>query len=467
MNQNLIGGMIMNKYAIVLAAGKGTRMKSKRHKVLHLVLGKPMVDHAVSNLERVGVQKIVTVIGYEAESVRVQLKDRVQYAVQTEQLGTGHAVMMAKHLLENLEGTTLVTYGDVPLLTEQTISNLFDYHQAQEAAITVLTALSSDPTGYGRIIRDDAGHVQRIVEQKDATPEEILVKEINTGVCCYDNKVLFKALEKINNKNSQGEYYLTDLVGIIRKMGLKVAAYMNQDFEETLGVNDRIQLAQAEKVLRKRINEWHMRNGVTIIDPENTYIEADVTIEQDVIIYPGTILKGATHVGEDSIIGANSQLSNAQIGEGTVINASIITDSKIGNQTTVGPFSHIRMNTEIGDKARIGNFVEVKKSILKNEAKSAHLSYIGDALLGENVNMGCGSITVNYDGKNKYRTVIGANTMIGCNVNLIAPVTVAPNAYLAAGSTITKDVPENALAIERSKQEIKEGYALKIKNKSN
>ncbi len=268
----------MNKYAVVLAAGKGTRMKSSLHKVLHQVLGKSMVDHAVTNLEKIGVDKIVTVIGYEAESVRAELKDRVEYAMQTEQLGTGHAVMMTKNLLEGLEGVTIVTYGDVPLLTEQTIANLFDYHQSQEAAITILTACTDDPTGYGRIIRDEEGNVLRIVEQKDANAEELLVKEINTGVCCYDNKVLFEALTKITNNNSQGEYYLTDLVGIIRDMGLKVVAYVNEDFEETLGVNDRVQLAYAEKVLRKRINEFHMRNGVTIINPEATYIGTDVQI---------------------------------------------------------------------------------------------------------------------------------------------------------------------------------------------
>lgn len=455
----------MNKYAVVLAAGKGTRMKSSLHKVLHPVLGKSMVDHAVTNLQKIGVEKIVTVIGYEAESVQAELKDRVEYAMQTEQLGTGHAVMMTKDLLEGLEGVTIVTYGDVPLLTEQTIANLFDYHKEQEAAITILTACTENPTGYGRIIRDEAGNVLRIVEQKDANAEELLVQEINTGVCCYDNKVLFEALTKITNKNSQGEYYLTDLVGIIHDMGLKVAAYVNDDFEETLGVNDRVQLAYAEKVLRKRINEEHMRNGVSIIDPEATYIGTDVKIGQDVVIYPGTIISGTSIIGSNTIIGANSQIINSEIGSHTTINASVISDSVIGSHTTVGPFAHIRMHATIGNEVRIGNFVEIKKSMFKDGAKSAHLSYIGDAELGENVNMGCGSITVNYDGKNKYKTVIGANTMVGCNVNLVAPVTVAPNAYLAAGSTITKDVPEDALAIARPKQEIKEGYAKRLREK--
>ena len=458
---------MMKKYAVVLAAGKGTRMKSKLHKVLHPVLGKPMVEHAITNLEKIGVEKVVTVIGYEAESVKSVLGNRVEYAMQTEQLGTGHAVMMTKDQLQGLEGVTIVTYGDVPLLTESTLANLFDYHQSQEAALTVLTASANNPTGYGRIIRDKTGNVQRIVEQKDASLEELQVQEINTGVCCYNNQILFEALTKINNNNSQGEYYLTDLVGIVRQMGEKVVAYKNSDFEETLGVNDRIQLAHAEKVLRTRVNETHMRNGVTLIDPQNTYIGTDVTIEQDVTIHPGSVLTGNSHVGTNTIIGANCQLHNTQIGENTFINTSVISDSNIGKYTTVGPFAHIRMNSDIKNQARIGNFVEIKNSTLNDGAKSAHLSYIGDAELGENVNMGCGSITVNYDGENKHKTIIGANTMVGCNVNLIAPITIAPNAYLAAGSTLTQDVPENALAIARSKQENKEGYATKVTKKIN
>ena len=451
------------KYGIVLAAGKGTRMKSERHKVLHPVLGRSMIDHAITSLEKVGIDQIVTVIGYEADSIKTEIGERSLYAMQAEQLGTAHAVMMAKHLLADLEGTTIVTYGDVPLLTEQTLSRLFEYHQAGKATLTILTAKTDNPTGYGRIVRDEFGNILSIVEEKDATKAEQQIKEINTGVCCYDNKILFEALKKVNKNNAQGEYYLTDLVSIIGQMGLKVTAYTNEDFEETLGINDRIQLSEAEKILRKRINKNHMRNGATLIDPDNTYIGMDVTIAADVTIYPGTVLTGKTSIGKNSVIGANSQLHHAVIGENTYINASVISHSEIGDHTTVGPYAHIRMNTEIGNGVRIGNFVEVKKSVYKDGAKSAHLSYIGDATLGENVNIGCGAITVNYDGKNKHQTIIGANTMVGCNANLIAPLIIEPNAYIAAGSTINKNVPENALAIARSKQENMAGYAAKIR----
>ena len=417
-----------------------------------------MVDHAVTNLEKIGVDKIVTVIGYEAESVRAELQDRVEYAMQTEQLGTGHAVMMTKELLEGLDGVTIVTYGDVPLLTEQTISNLFDYHQSQKAAITILTACTDNPTGYGRIIRDEEGNVLRIVEQKDANTEELLVKEINTGVCCYDNKVLFEALTKITNNNSQGEYYLTDLVGIIRDMGLKVVAYVNEDFEETLGVNSRLQLSEVEAILRKRINNKHLDNGITIIDPMTTYIGADVEIGQDTIIYPGNVLEGNTKIGKGCTLFPNSRINNSIIGENVEIQSSVILDSSVGNNTTVGPFAYIRPESVVGDNVRIGDFVEIKKSTIGNNTKVSHLTYVGDSEVGESCNFGCGTVTVNYDGTNKHKTVIGNNSFIGCNTNLISPVTIEDNSYIAAGSTITNDVHSGELAVARAKQRNIEGW---------
>jgi len=452
----------MNRFAVVLAAGKGTRMKSALPKVLHKVMGKSMVSHAVTAVEKIGAEKVVAVVGYGGDLVKEELGGRVDIAVQAEQLGTGHAVMMTKGILGGLEGTTIITYGDGPLLNEQTLSRLMDFHQAEGAAATILTASPQDPTGLGRIVRDETGGLLRIVEQKDATPEELQIREINTGVCVFDNKVLFEALDQVGNNNAQGEYYLTDLAGIIREMGLKVTAYLHEDYEETLGVNDLVQLAHVGKILRKRINEKHMCNGVTLIDPEATYIEPDVEIAAGVTIFPGVMLHGRTTIGSGSTIGANSQLTDASIGKNSFINASVITESSVGANTTVGPFAHIRMNAVIGSDVRIGNFVEVKKAVFSDGAKSAHLSYIGDAHLGKNVNMGCGSITVNYDGKKKHQTIIGDNVMVGCNVNLVAPLTVAANSYLAAGSTITKDVPEDALAIARVKQENKEGFAKKL-----
>lgn len=455
--------LMMNKYAVVLAAGKGTRMKSKLHKVLHPVLGKSMVSHVVSTLESMKMNQIVTVVGYEAESVKNELKDRVAYALQEEQLGTGHAVQMTAPLLQSLDGTTLVTYGDVPLLTQETIENLFRLHEENHASITLLTTHVPNPTGYGRIVRDSEGNILRIVEQKDASPEELMIQEVNTGVCCYDNRLLFDYLKHLKNNNSQGEYYLTDLIEIAIRMGHKVIAYQNADYQETMGVNDRVQLSEVERILQHRINEFHMRNGVTLIQPETILIGSDVELASDVVLYPGTLLMGETKVGSESMIGPYTQLTNAIIGERTRIQHSVVTDSIIGNDTTVGPFAHIREASTIKNAVRIGNFVEVKKSVFHDGAKSAHLSYIGDAELGERVNMGCGSITVNYDGKNKHKTVIGSDTMVGCNVNLVAPIEIGANAYLAAGSTITSSVPDEAFGIARSKQVTKEHYVPKLK----
>ena len=453
------------RYVIILAAGQGTRMKSKLYKVLHPVCGKPMVEHVIDTVSAVGADQIVTVIGHGAELVKKHLEGRTDFVLQQEQLGTAHAVSQAKGLLKDKKGTTLVVCGDTPLLKAETLEKLLLHHEAEKAAMTVLTAHMEDPTGYGRVVRNEKGYVERIVEHKDASDEELKIKEINTGTYCFDNELLFSALEKVSNDNAQGEYYLPDVFEILRKEGHIVTAYSTDDFSETIGVNDRVALARAEKIMQKRILEFHMKNGVTIINPDNTYIETDVKIGQDTIIYPGTMIKGKTEIGADCVIGPNSEVENCRIGDGTTIRHSAAFDSVIGSHTQIGPFAHIRPASDIHDHVRIGNFVEIKKSVIGNKSKVSHLSYIGDADIGSDVNVGCGSITVNYDGVNKFKTVIEDGAFIGCNSNLVAPVTVGEGAFIAAGSTITEDVPKNALSIARARQVNKENYAEKLKQK--
>ncbi|WBX81223.1 MULTISPECIES: bifunctional UDP-N-acetylglucosamine diphosphorylase/glucosamine-1-phosphate N-acetyltransferase GlmU [Virgibacillus] len=453
------------RYAVVLAAGQGTRMKSKLYKVLHPVAGRPMVKHVIDQINTVKLDEIVTVVGFGADMVKEQIGDESKFVIQEEQLGTGHAVLQAEDLLKENEGTTLVVCGDTPLITSETYQALFDHHEQTGAKATVLTAKAPNPYGYGRVIRNAVDEVERIVEQKDATEKELLVDEINTGTYCFDNQALFQALQNVSNDNAQGEYYLPDVIEILQKQGDKVSAFMTASFEETLGVNDRIALAEAEKTMKQRINEKHLRNGVAIIDPDNTYIEPDVEIEPDTIIHPGTILRGDTVIKGNAEIGPHSEVTNCYVGNGTVIKQSVASDSKIGNHVKIGPFAHIRPESSIGDQAKVGNFVEIKKTDLAEKSKVSHLSYIGDAKVGSNVNIGCGTITVNYDGKHKYLTTIEDDAFIGCNSNLIAPVTVGKGSYVAAGSTITKDVPEDSLSVARARQTNKEGYASKIKNR--
>lgn len=454
-----------NRFAVILAAGQGTRMKSKLYKVLHPVCGKPMVQHVVNQISRLHINDIVAVIGHGAESVKAQLGEQCHYVLQEEQLGTAHAVIQAKDILQDKDGVTLVVCGDTPLIKAETMEKLFEHHEVTKARATVLTAVTENPTGYGRIIRNEQGLVEKIVEHKDASEEELNVKEINTGTYCFDNRALFEALSKVSNDNVQGEYYLPDVIEILKEAGETVSAYQTDDFSETLGVNDRVALAQAEGIMKKRINEFHMRNGVTIIDPDNTYIEVDAVIGQDTIIYPGTIISGDTKISSECIIGPNSEIKNCHIGEGTSIRHSVAHDSSIGSKVTIGPFAHIRPQSQISDKVRIGNFVEIKKSVFGHGSKASHLSYIGDAEIGSDVNIGCGSITVNYDGKNKFLTRIEDGVFIGCNSNLVAPVTVGKDAYIAAGSTVTEDVPGNSLAIARARQVNKENYAEKLNGK--
>ncbi|WP_139492597.1 bifunctional UDP-N-acetylglucosamine diphosphorylase/glucosamine-1-phosphate N-acetyltransferase GlmU [Brevibacillus dissolubilis] len=454
-----------NIYAVILAAGQGTRMKSKLYKVLHPVCGKPMVQHVVDTLASMQVHDSVVVVGHGADLVRQTLGERVQYAFQDKQLGTGHATKQAAPILSEKEGTTLLLYGDVPLLSAETLTSLLSYHHGQEAAVTVLTATMEDPTGYGRIVRSEAGEVLRIVEQKDASAEERAIQEINTGIYCFDNAKLWNALEQVTNNNAQGEYYITDVVGILREAGEKVTAFVAADPDETMGVNDRVQLSMAEAYMRKRINEKHMRNGVTIIDPASTYIEADVVIGNDTVLQPNTILRGTTAIGSDCVLGPQADLTNVTVADGVKIQYSVLTDSAVEQSATVGPFAYVRPDSHIGPNVKIGDFVELKNAKIGQGSKVPHLSYIGDAEIGENVNIGCGTISVNYDGAKKHKTIVGDNAFIGCNSNLVAPVEIGKNAYVAAGSTITKNVPEDALGIARERQENKLGYAARLPRK--
>ncbi|UQZ48144.1 bifunctional UDP-N-acetylglucosamine diphosphorylase/glucosamine-1-phosphate N-acetyltransferase GlmU [Bacillus sp. PK3-037] len=453
------------RFAVVLAAGQGTRMKSKLYKVLHPVCGKPMVEHVVDEALKLSLTKLVTIVGHGAEEVKKQLGDKSEYALQAEQLGTAHAVKQAQPFLADEKGVTIVICGDTPLLTAETMEAMLKEHTQKEAKATILTAVAEDPTGYGRIIRGESGAVQKIVEHKDASEEERLVTEINTGTYCFDNEALFRAIDQVSNDNVQGEYYLPDVIEILKNEGETVAAYQTGNFQETLGVNDRVALSQAELYMKERINKRHMQNGVTLIDPMNTYISPEAVIGSDTVIYPGTVIKGEVQIGEDTIIGPHTEIMNSSIGSRTVIKQSVVNHSKVGNDVNIGPFAHIRPDSVIGNEVKIGNFVEIKKTQFGDRSKASHLSYVGDAEVGTDVNLGCGSITVNYDGKNKYLTKIEDGAFIGCNSNLVAPVTVGEGAYVAAGSTVTEDVPGKALAIARARQVNKDDYVKNIHKK--
>lgn len=456
----------MKRYAVILAAGQGTRMKSKLYKVLHPILGRPMIQYVIEALAPSKIEQLVTIVGHGAEEVSKVVGSKSEFVIQEEQLGTAHAVIQAKETLSKEEGTTIVVCGDTPLITDATYEQLFDYHEKTGSKATVLTTKIDNPLGYGRVIRNESGNVSRIVEHKDANEEELSVNEINTGTYCFDNQALFEALEKVDNDNAQGEYYLPDVIEILKKENEKISAYLMPDQEESIGINDRVALAEAEAIMKRRINKTHLRNGVTITDIDNTYIGPDVEIEPDVTIYPGTIINGNSSIKSDAIIGPNSEVTNCHIGNASVIRQSVVSDSKIGNQVNVGPFANIRPETEVGNDVKVGNFVELKKTSLGDHTKVSHLTYLGDAEVGENVNIGCGSITVNYDGVEKHVTKIESDAFIGCNTNLLAPVTVKEGAYVAAGSTINKDVPKESLAIARARQENKEGYVNRIFKKN-
>ncbi|MDI5915133.1 bifunctional UDP-N-acetylglucosamine diphosphorylase/glucosamine-1-phosphate N-acetyltransferase GlmU [Streptococcus equi subsp. zooepidemicus] len=457
----------MPNYAIILAAGKGTRMKSALPKVLHKVSGLSMLEHVLKSVSALAPQKQLTVIGHQAEQVRAVLGDQSLTVVQEEQLGTGHAVMMAEEELSGLEGQTLVIAGDTPLIRGESLKELLDYHIREKNVATILTASAKDPFGYGRIIRNAAGEVVNIVEQKDANEAEQEVKEINTGTYIFDNKRLFEALKHLTTDNAQGEYYLTDVISIFKASQEKVGAYLLKDFDESLGVNDRLALAQAEVIMQERINRQHMLNGVTLQNPAATYIESSVEIAPDVLIEANVTLKGQTRIGSRSVISNGSYILDSRLGEGVVVSQSVIEASVLADGVTVGPYAHIRPDSQLDECVHIGNFVEVKGSHLGANTKAGHLTYLGNAEIGSEVNIGAGSITVNYDGQRKYQTVIGSHAFIGSHSTLIAPVEVGENALTAAGSTIAQSVPADSVAIGRSRQVVKEGYAKRLPHHPN
>lgn len=453
------------RYVIVLAAGQGTRMKSKLFKVMHPVMGRPMVGHVVQAALDAEVDQVFTVTGVGAEVVKDYLQDKSEYVYQEEQLGTAHAVEQARALLEDKEGTTLVLSGDTPLLQADTIKKLMDFHESQNAKATVLTALADDPFGYGRVIRAADGSVDKIVEEKDATAEERAVKEINTGSYCFDNQALFAELKNVDNDNTQDEYYLPDVIEILKNHDEIVGAYPLNDMNEALGVNDRVALSEAQAIMQARINKAHMVNGVTLIDPKNTYIDVDVKIGQDTVIEPGAYLKGNTVIGAEVFIGSNTEISNSQIADNVRIVQSIVEESTVKEFSDVGPFSRLRPGSIIEKNVHIGNFVEVKNSTIHSKTLVGHHAYIGDAEVGQHVNIGAGVIFANYDGKTKGKTIVGDHTFVGSNSTLVAPVVLGEKSFVAAGSTITNEIPAEGLGIARGRQVVKEKFYTKHFNK--
>ncbi|MCL1996539.1 MAG: bifunctional UDP-N-acetylglucosamine diphosphorylase/glucosamine-1-phosphate N-acetyltransferase GlmU [Defluviitaleaceae bacterium] len=455
----------MHNFAgVVLAAGIGSRMKSKLPKVLHKIFDKTMLEYCARALEKAGATHIIIVTGHKEDLVKQEISKwklccDVSTAYQENQRGTGHAVKMAMPLLK--QGNVVVMCGDGPLITEHTLIELVNDHVANGRQCTLVSTIVDNPFGYGRIIRKSNGELTKIVEERDSTKKEKLVKEVNPSLYCFNVTHLGQALEKITNDNAAREYYITDTIEILLKNGGKVDAKLSFTPQEFLSVNTRIELAHVTKIMQQRITESHMLNGVTIVDTATTYIGSNVQIAQDTIIYPNTTIEGNSKIGSNCNIGPNSVVKNAEIGDCTNVINSTVTDSIIGENTDIGPYAHIRPESTVGDNARIGNFVEIKKSTIGNDTKAAHHSYVGDAIVGNNVNLSCGIITANYDGKNKHITTIEDGAFVGSNVNLVAPVTICKNAYVAAGTTVTHKVPENALAIGRARQEIKEEWKTK------
>jgi len=450
--------------AVILAAGKGTRMKSVLAKVLHPAAGRPMIGWVVDAARAAGAAPVVLVVGHQADAVRRVFSDAtdIRSAMQEEQLGTGHAVACARDQLAGFSGTVLIVCGDTPLLQSETLQGLIAFHREKKAALTVLTAVLDNPHGYGRVVRDTDGRVLRIVEQKDATPEEQAIREINSGIYCMEADFLLANIDSIGSDNAQQEFYLTDLVSIAVQSGLACLGRCTDDADEIMGVNDRAQLAEASRILRRRINRDLMCAGVSLVDPEHSYIDQGVLIGLDTVVHPNCTISGATVIGSGCTIENGVSINGCIIGDNCHIKAgSVLEGSELHTEVSVGPMAHLRPGTLLSDHVKIGNFVETKKAVMGEGSKASHLTYLGDAEIGSHVNIGCGTITCNYDGVNKHRTVIGDDVFIGSDVQLVAPVRVGRNSLVAAGTTVTVDVPPDSLAISRVPQVNKEGWRLK------
>lgn len=445
--------------AVILAAGKSTRMRSAVPKPLHPLCGRALTRHVIEACRAAGIQRIIVVVGHQADAVMQGLGSDVEYALQTEPLGTGHAAKCAEALLAGWEGTVVVLAGDVPLLRPETISQLVATHEASGAAATLLTAFLDDPAEYGRIIRGRDGSVERIVEHKDATEEERAIKEWNPSIYAFKAPLLFEALRELRPENVQGELYLTDVIGVFASAGNRVEAVAAGDVKEVLGVNTRVELAEAAAILRRRILKDLMLSGVTVTDPSSTYVDAGVRVGMDTVLHPHTFLEGATAIGAGCIVGPGARLVDTVTGDGCTIVFSQIVQCSIGNRVRIGPFANLRPGCSIADEAKIGDFVELKNARIGERVSAAHLSYIGDAEVGARTNIGAGTITCNYDGAAKHQTVIGEGVFVGSHATLIAPVTVGNGAYVAAASAVDEDVPEDALVIARCRQTVKAGWA--------
>jgi len=456
----------MKKYAIVLAAGKGTRMRTELPKCAYPLLKKPMIAYIVENLKNSGVvDEIIVVVGHKKEVLKDILNSSVNYAYQEPQLGTGHAVMVAEELIIDKDSDVMILPGDMPLVDSMLIEKAFKDHTERRQDMTVVTTKVTDPFGYGRIIRDESGYLEEIVEEREATSTQKMIEEINTGIYVVKASTLFSTLKKVTNQNSKNEYYLTDIIKIAKADKYVIGTHLLKDASKAMGVNDLYALSVAEQILQTNINKHHMIHGVAMINPETITIGHNVVIEENVVIHPNTYITGNSTIKRGAQIGPNTEIHDSFIGERVICKHSLVYNSTVHEDTTVGPFAHLRDGANIGAHNRIGNFVEVKKSSTGEHTKASHLAYIGDTTCGSRVNFGCGSVTVNYDGVNKYQTNIGDDVFIGCNVNLIAPIKVEDKATIAAGSTLNMNVPKGALAIARAYQVNKENYMKnKVKN---